>query len=134
MVRSSSVSHISPLNHLQPPLKCLSPTGHKNHPFDCSYITDLPHVEEISCSNPSSSPMTPLTHPCSSFHCVSRDKSSAPTPYALFIPPFHSSCCASRSGAALRSRSSIPSSHGNNLLVTGPEYADWLIQLQLLSL
>lgn len=54
-------------------------------------------------------------------------------PPTLLLPPTLS---VSQSGLPFYSKplcSSTPSSHRNNLLLTGPEYADWLIQLQLLS-
>lgn len=123
MASSSPVSHTTnPLYHIQPSPRCSSPIGQKkkNHPFDCSYITDLSHLEKISCCpNHIASPRPPPTpSPPSNkaSHSVSRDKSPTPTPHAPLrsSPPpsisFHSPCGASHSGPALRSHPRAPPS------------------------
>lgn len=130
-------SHVnSPLNHLQP-AQCLSPkgqilkiviqsTGLYNRPVSLVCVCVW---GGISGSNHRASHHTPLSPPCNkASYGASRDKSSAPGP---LLPSFHSPVGVSRSGAAPHA---FPITQEPPSSVTRSGYADWLIQLQLLSL
>lgn len=111
----------SPHCHIQPPSspptnpQYSSSTGqNKKHPLNSSpfYITDLSHLKKISCfSNHSASPRPPSSPSNKVCYCVSRDKSPAPTLWALLLPPslyFHSPCGVPHSGPALHSHPCSP--------------------------
>lgn len=99
----------------------------------CSYITDLPYLKENQLLPQSHSPLPllPIRPPT----VVVINLLRPPPTLCSSLPPSlcTARCGVSHSGPALVAPTSTPSTHGSNLPLTGPEYADWLIQLQLLS-
>lgn len=98
-------------------LQSLSPLGQKKFIHSSRFLHNRPVSPRENQLLPQSQCL-PSPHPLSSpsnkaSYSVSRDKSPAPTPHALLLPPsvsFHSRCGVSHSGPALCSHPCAPPS------------------------